>query len=35
MDVNLNIAKNNDKEHSYKEDDPYFEPNNVGYYNII
>ncbi len=33
--VNLSIAKNDDEKHLYKEDDLYFEPNNVGYYGIV
>ncbi len=35
MGVNLSIIKNNNKEHLYNEDNPYFEPNNAGYYGII
>ena len=33
--VNLNIIKNDSKKHLYNKDDPYLEPNNVGYNNII
>ncbi len=33
--VNFNIVKNNDKEYLYKEDDLYFESNNVRYNSII
>ena len=35
IDVNLNTAKNDDEEYLYEEDDPYFEPNNAGYHDII
>ena len=33
--VNLNIIKRDDKEYFYKEDDLYFEFNNVKYNSII
>jgi hypothetical protein len=33
--VNLNTVRNDDEERPYKEDDPYFEPNNAGYYGIV
>ncbi len=33
--VNLSIAKEDDKEHLYNEDDLYFKPNNIRYYSII
>ena len=32
--VNLNTARNDGEERSYKEDDPYLEPNNAGHYDI-
>ncbi len=35
MDINLNITRNDNEEHLYKEDDPYLELNNVEYHNII
>ncbi len=35
INVNLNITKNNNEEYPYKKDDPYLEPNNAGYHNII
>ena len=33
--VNLSIAKNDGEEYLYKEDDLYFEPNNIGYHGIV
>ncbi len=35
IEVNLNTAKNDNEEHLYNKDDPYLEPNNVRYNNII
>jgi hypothetical protein len=32
--VNFNTARNNGEERLYKENDPYFKPNNVGHYDI-
>ena len=33
--VNLNIIRKDDEEYLYNEDDPYSEPNNARYHNII
>jgi len=33
--INLSIIKENGEKHPYNEDDPYLEPNNAGYYNIV
>ncbi len=33
--INLNIAKRDNKEHFYNENDLYFKLNNIGHYNII
>ena len=33
--VNFNIARRDNEEYSYNEDNLYFEFNNIGYYNII
>ncbi len=33
--VNLNTVRNDDEEYLYNENDLYFEPNNIGYDNII
>src|SRR6266566_6358213 len=35
MDINLNIARNDDEKYLYNEDNLYLEPNNAGYNNII
>ncbi len=35
MDINLNIARNDDEKYLYNENNLYLEPNNVGYHNII
>ncbi len=35
IEINLNIIKNDNKEHLYNENDPYLEPNNTRYNNII
>ncbi len=33
--INLNIARRDNEEYLYEEDDPYLELNNVGYNGII
>ncbi len=35
IDINFNTTKNDDEKYPYKENNLYFEPNNVGHYNII
>ncbi len=35
IDINFSTIKNDDEEHLYKENDLYFEPNNIGYHGII
>ncbi len=35
ISINLSTAKNDKEKHSYNEDNPYFEFNNVKYYSII
>jgi len=35
IEVNLSIVKRDNEEYLYDEDDLYFEPNNVGYYDNV
>ncbi len=35
IDINLNIAKNDNEEYPYNKDDLYLEPNNIKHHNII
>ncbi len=35
MEINFNAIRKDSKERSYKENDLYFEPNNMGYHGVV